>query len=218
MYCACHQMPWTVIASCTFSDRESRYPKVNMKSLQTKSFHHEVNRRKMILRSYLKPRQRCSKGCQIVVSQYDVQPKRGDIFECCFKAQSSKLESLFSLKRGKRDFQLWALSFRKCYPKWDAPRWTNRTLAFHERVKSRFLSIAWLSFHPYSILLVWNVLAYCNLSVNFNIKVSKTLNHLASFRFCGTQHLHFTTRVFSHSTEISLTERCDERWDIIIEI
>jgi len=177
-----------------------------MKSLQTKSFHHGVNRRKMILRSYLKPRQRCSKGC---------------IFECCFKAQSSKLESLFSLKRGKRDFQLWALSFRKCYPKWDAPRWTNRTLAFHERVKSRFLSIAWLSFHPYSILLVWNVLAYCNLSVNFNIKVSKTLNHLASFRFCETQHLYFTTRVFSHSaittfmggltvrpTEISLTERC----------
>ena len=38
---------------------------------------------------------------------------RGDIFECCFKAQSSKLEPLFSLKRGKRDvralsFELWA--------------------------------------------------------------------------------------------------------------
>jgi len=27
----------------------------------------------------------------------------GDIFESCFKAQSSKLERLFSLKRGKRD-------------------------------------------------------------------------------------------------------------------
>jgi len=26
-----------------------------------------------------------------------------DIFECCFKAQSLKLERLFSLKRGKRD-------------------------------------------------------------------------------------------------------------------
>ena len=34
---------------------------------------------------------------------------RGDIFECCFKAQSSKLEPLFSLKRGKRDVR--ALSF-----------------------------------------------------------------------------------------------------------
>jgi len=36
-------------------------------------------------------------------------PIWGDIFECCFKAQSSKLESLFSLKRGKRDVR--ALSF-----------------------------------------------------------------------------------------------------------
>ena len=36
-------------------------------------------------------------------------PQTGDIFECCFKAQSSKLERLFSLKRGKRDIR--ALSF-----------------------------------------------------------------------------------------------------------
>jgi len=39
--------------------------------------------------------------------------------------------------------------------------------------------------------------------VNLNIKVSKTLNHwlllLASFRFCETQYLHFTTCVFGHS-------------------
>ena len=39
-------------------------------------------------------------------------PTWGDIFECCFKAQSSKLEPLFSVKRGKRDvralsFELW---------------------------------------------------------------------------------------------------------------
>ena len=33
----------------------------------------------------------------------------GDILECCFKAQSSKLERLFSSKRGKRDVR--ALSF-----------------------------------------------------------------------------------------------------------
>jgi len=33
----------------------------------------------------------------------------GDLFECCFKAQSSKLERLFVLKRGKRDLR--ALSF-----------------------------------------------------------------------------------------------------------
>jgi len=36
-------------------------------------------------------------------------PTRGDIFESSFKAQSSKLQRLFSLKRGKRDVR--ALSF-----------------------------------------------------------------------------------------------------------
>ena len=36
-------------------------------------------------------------------------PTWGDIFEYCFKAQNSKLERLFSLKRGKRDVR--ALSF-----------------------------------------------------------------------------------------------------------
>ena len=36
-------------------------------------------------------------------------PTWGDIFECCFKAQSSKLERLFSLQCGKRDVR--ALSF-----------------------------------------------------------------------------------------------------------
>ena len=36
-------------------------------------------------------------------------PTWGDIFECCFKTQSSKLERLFSLKCGKRDVR--ALSF-----------------------------------------------------------------------------------------------------------
>jgi len=36
-------------------------------------------------------------------------PTWGDIFKRCFKAQSSKLKRLFSLKRGKRDVR--ALSF-----------------------------------------------------------------------------------------------------------
>jgi len=36
-------------------------------------------------------------------------PTWSDIFECCFKAQSSKLERLFSLKCGRRDVR--ALSF-----------------------------------------------------------------------------------------------------------
>ena len=41
--------------------------------------------------------------------RYTANPTWGDIFECCFKAQSSKLERLFSLKRGKRDVR--ALSY-----------------------------------------------------------------------------------------------------------
>jgi len=50
-------------------------------------------------------------------------PTWGDIFECCFKAQSSKLERLFchiSVKRdvGALSFELWK-SFRKCHAKWD---------------------------------------------------------------------------------------------------
>ena len=44
-----------------------------------------------------------------ISSEYTVNPTWGDIFECCFKAQSSKLERLSSLKRGKRDVR--ALSF-----------------------------------------------------------------------------------------------------------
>jgi len=50
-------------------------------------------------------------------------PTWGDIFESSFKAQSSKLQRLFSLKHDKRDFQ--ALSFelwnslRRCHHKWD---------------------------------------------------------------------------------------------------
>jgi len=49
-------------------------------------------------------------------------PTWGDIFECCLKAQSSKLEHLFCHVSVKRDFR--ALSFelgkgfRKCHPKW----------------------------------------------------------------------------------------------------
>jgi len=45
------------------------------------------------------------------VDRATANPTWGDIFECCFKAQSSKLESLFSLKSGKRDVR--PLSFSK---------------------------------------------------------------------------------------------------------
>jgi len=45
----------------------------------------------------------------IYIYTYTANPTWGDIFECCFKAQSSKLERLFSVKRGKRDVR--ALSF-----------------------------------------------------------------------------------------------------------
>jgi len=44
-----------------------------------------------------------------ILGRDTANPTWGDIFECCFKAQTSKLERLFSLKRGKRD--VLALSF-----------------------------------------------------------------------------------------------------------
>jgi len=46
-------------------------------------------------------------------------PTWGDIFEWCFKAQRSKFERLFSLKRAEETFEFWPLNFRKCHPKWD---------------------------------------------------------------------------------------------------
>ena len=45
----------------------------------------------------------------IITISDTANPTWGDIFECCFKVQSSKLQRLFSLKRGKRDVR--ALSF-----------------------------------------------------------------------------------------------------------
>ena len=47
--------------------------------------------------------------CFIWFVTYTANPTWGDVFDCCFKARSSKLEGLFSLKRGKRDVR--ALSF-----------------------------------------------------------------------------------------------------------
>ena len=38
---------------------------------------------------------------------------QGDIFECCFKAKSSELERLFSLKRGKRDVEVLSFELSK---------------------------------------------------------------------------------------------------------
>ena len=64
-----------------------------------------------------------SRTCGMYVHTYTANPTSGDISESSFKAQSSKLEGLFSLKRGKRDvralsFELWK-SFRKYHPTWD---------------------------------------------------------------------------------------------------
>ena len=43
-------------------------------------------------------------------------PTWGDISECCFKAQSSKLERLFSSKRGKRDVRASSFGLSKMSP------------------------------------------------------------------------------------------------------
>jgi len=44
-------------------------------------------------------------------------PTRGDIFECCLIARSSKLQRLFSLKRGKRDVRALSFELSKMTPK-----------------------------------------------------------------------------------------------------
>jgi len=78
----------------------------------------------------------------------------------------------------------------------------NCTLAVHELVESRSLAVAG-SESIITEILGKNILVYYSLAVNDNIKVSKILYHwtlsLASFRFCETQCLHFTTRVFFQS-------------------
>ena len=56
----------------------------------------------------------------LCVAKSTANPTWGDIFECCFKAQSSKLERLFCHVSVKRDvralsFKLYK-SFRKCHP------------------------------------------------------------------------------------------------------
>jgi len=48
--------------------------------------------------------------------QSTANPTWGDIFECCIKAQSSKLERLFSLKCGKRDVRALSFEFSKMSP------------------------------------------------------------------------------------------------------
>jgi len=52
---------------------------------------------------------------------YDVDctanPTWADIFECCFKAQSSSLKSLSSLKRDTRDFRALSFKLSKMSPK-----------------------------------------------------------------------------------------------------
>jgi len=78
----------------------------------------------------------CCWRCSVV----QTNPTWGGSFECCFKAQSAKLQRLLLLKQGllslkqltqglfwqtrrpllaKETVELWALSFRKCHPKWD---------------------------------------------------------------------------------------------------
>ena len=55
--------------------------------------------------------------CEVVSQIHNTaDPTWGDIFECCFKAQSSKLERLFSLKRGKRDVRALSSELLKMSP------------------------------------------------------------------------------------------------------
>ena len=59
-------------------------------------------------------------------------PTWGDIFKCCFKAQSSKLESLFSLKRGKRDVRALSFELSKTSPQVGLAVHTHLSMSIHE--------------------------------------------------------------------------------------
>jgi len=74
----------------------------------------------------------------ICIYVYTADPTWGDIFECCFKAQSSKLERLFSLKRGKRDVRALSCELSKMTP--------QVGLAVHTYVKLIYIDI-----HKYNI-------------------------------------------------------------------
>ena len=52
----------------------------------------------------------------IYLHECTANPTWGDIFAFCFKAQSSKLGRLFSLKRGKRDVRAWSFELSKMSP------------------------------------------------------------------------------------------------------
>jgi len=54
-------------------------------------------------------------------SKVTADPTWGDIFECYFKAQSSKLERLFSLKRGKRKVRALSFELSKMSPQMTVP-------------------------------------------------------------------------------------------------
>jgi len=57
--------------------------------------------------------------CSVDISLFmlsTANPNWDDTLECCFKAQSSKLERLFSLKRGKRDVRALNLEPSKMSP------------------------------------------------------------------------------------------------------
>jgi len=59
-----------------------------------------------------------TKKCEIYKSCHrcTANPTWGDIFESSFKAQSSKLERLFSLKNGKRDVRVLSFELSKMSP------------------------------------------------------------------------------------------------------
>ena len=89
-------------------------------------------------------------------------PTWGEIFECFFKSESSKLELLFSLKRGKRDVR--ALSFEVSkMSSGTAQEWTNGTPINHERASVHFLVL------PGSLLSITETTVYKYFSLIYAI-------------------------------------------------
>jgi len=98
-----------------------------------------------------KPRNALSNELLIDVAIIPADPTWGDIIECCFQAQSSKLERLFGHVLVKRDvwalsFELWK-SFQECHPKWDWLYLVRNSLialleALYAELMSRFHNFA----------------------------------------------------------------------------
>ena len=106
------------------------------------------------------------------------------------KAQSSNV--FFHCNVAKETFELWALSFRKCHPKWD---WLYMNMHIHVHIYRIGCTWIWL----YMNMLVWSMFMY-------HICVMKN-NH--GYKYMSIPHID-TWICFIHRYTIILHDTCVE--------